>query len=49
MKTYELLGGGVSDLKPMPKSHIAIMPNQGHVSLMMQTKTIVTYLQDFLK
>src|SRR5215471_19211752 len=50
MKTYELLGGGVSaDLGPMPKSHLAIVPSQGHVSLMMQTKTILGYLNDFLK
>jgi pimeloyl-ACP methyl ester carboxylesterase len=50
MKTYQLLGGGISaDLQPMPKSHLAIVPSQGHVSLMMQTKTILGYLDDFLK
>jgi pimeloyl-ACP methyl ester carboxylesterase len=49
MKTYQLLGGGVSDLSPMPKSHLAIVPSQGHVSLMMQTKTILEYLNDFLQ
>ncbi len=50
MKTYQLLGGGVSaDLGPMPKSHLAIVPSQGHVSLMMQTKIILGYLDDFLK
>lgn len=49
MKTYQLLGGGVSaDLKPMPKSHLAIVPSQGHVSLMMQTETILSYLKEFL-
>lgn len=49
MKTYQLLGGGVSaDLVPMPKSHLAIVPSQGHVSLMMQTKTILGYLDGFL-
>jgi pimeloyl-ACP methyl ester carboxylesterase len=49
-KTYQLLGGGVSaDLEPMPKSHLAIVPSQGHVSLMMQTKIISGYLNDFLK
>jgi len=49
-KTYQLFGGGVSaDLGPMPKSHLAIVPSQGHVSLMMQTKTILDYLNDFLK
>jgi pimeloyl-ACP methyl ester carboxylesterase len=50
IKTYQLLGGGVSaDLGPMPKSHLAVVPSQGHVSLMMQTKTIAGYLDDFLK
>ncbi len=50
MKTYQLLGGGVSaDMAPMPKSHLAVVPSQGHVSLMMQTKTILGYLDDFLK
>jgi len=50
MKTYQLLGGGVSaDLQPMPKSQLAIVPSQGHVSLMMQTKTILDYLDGFLK
>ncbi|MDO3627625.1 alpha/beta fold hydrolase [Mucilaginibacter sp. BT774] len=50
MKTYQLLGGGVSaDLGPMPKSHLAVVPSQSHVSLMMQTKTILGYLDDFLK
>jgi len=50
MKTYQLLGGGVAaDLQPMPKSHVAIVPSQSHVGLMMQTKTILGYLDDFLK
>ena len=49
MKAYELLGGGVSDLSPMPKSQLAIVPSQGHVSLMMQTQTILSYLTNFLK
>jgi pimeloyl-ACP methyl ester carboxylesterase len=49
-KTYKLLGGGVSaDLQPMPKSQLAIVPSQGHVSLMMQTSTILNYLNEFLK
>lgn len=49
MKTYKLLGGGVSaDLGPMPKSQLAIVPAQGHVSLMMQTKTILGFLEGFL-
>jgi pimeloyl-ACP methyl ester carboxylesterase len=50
IKTYQLLGGAVSaDLGPMPKSQLAIVPSQGHVSLMMQTKTILGYLDGFLK
>src|SRR6476659_7995186 len=50
IKTYQLLGGGVSaDLQPMPKSQLAIVPSQGHVSLMMQTTTILNYLNSFLK
>ena len=50
MKTYQLLGGGVSaDLGPMPKSQLAIVPAQSHVSLMMQTPTILSYLTNFLK
>lgn len=49
-KTYQLLGGGVSaDMQPMPKSHLAIVPSQSHVSLMMQTQTILGYLEGFLK
>jgi pimeloyl-ACP methyl ester carboxylesterase len=49
-KTYQLLGGGVSaDMQPMPKSHLAIVPSQSHVGLMMQTNTILGYLNDFLK
>src|SRR5579863_4120607 len=48
-KTYRLLGGGVSaDLGPMPKSQLAIVPSQTHVTLMMQTKTILDYLNAFL-
>ena len=50
IKTYQLLGGGVSaDLSPMPKSHLAIVPSQGHVSLMMDTQTIFGYMSDFLR
>jgi len=49
-KTYQLLGGGVAaDLGPMPKSQLAIVPSRGHVSLMMDSKTILNYLNDFLK
>ncbi|WP_240410032.1 alpha/beta fold hydrolase [Flavisolibacter nicotianae] len=50
MKTYQLLGGGIAaDMAPMPKSQLAIVPSQGHVSVMMQTKTILGYLNNFLK
>jgi len=49
-KTYKLLGGGVAaDMGPMPKSHVAIVPAQTHVNLMMQTQTILGYLNEFLK
>ncbi|CEJ71621.1 AB hydrolase superfamily protein YvaM [Chryseobacterium oranimense G311] len=49
-KTYKLLGGGISaDLAPMPKSQLAIVPGQSHVSLMMQTDMILGYLNSFLK
>jgi pimeloyl-ACP methyl ester carboxylesterase len=49
-KTYQLLGGGGSaDMQPMPKSHLAVVPSQSHVSLMMQTNIILGYLGDFLK
>jgi pimeloyl-ACP methyl ester carboxylesterase len=50
MKTYQLLGGGVSaDMAPMPKSQLAVVPAQSHVSLMGQTSTILGYLNGFLK
>src|SRR6187399_1444337 len=50
IKTYQLLGGGITaDLQPMPKSQLAIVPSQGHVSLMMETTTLLAYLNSFLK
>ena len=50
IKTYQLLGGAIcADFGAMPKSQLAIVPSQGHVSLMMQTTTILTYLDIFLK
>ncbi|MEO7881559.1 alpha/beta hydrolase [Mucilaginibacter sp.] len=50
MKTYQLLGGGImADMSPMPKSQLAIVPSQSHVSLMIQTNTILGYLNAFLK
>lgn len=49
-KTYKLLGGGVSgDMQPMPKSQLAIVPGQSHVSLMKQTKVIFGYVDSFLQ
>lgn len=50
-KTYQLLGGGISSdiTRTMPKSQLAVVPSQGHVSLMMQTTTILNYLNNFLK
>ncbi|WP_278380039.1 alpha/beta fold hydrolase [Chryseobacterium arthrosphaerae] len=49
-KTYKLLGGGIAaDMAPMPKSQLAVVPGQSHVSLMMQTTTILGYLNNFLK
>ncbi len=49
MKTYQLLGGNVfADMQPMPKSQLAIVPSQGHVSLMMQTTAILNYINNFL-
>ncbi|NML23525.1 alpha/beta hydrolase [Pseudoflavitalea sp. G-6-1-2] len=49
-KTYKLLGGGISaGFQPMPKSHLAIVPNESHVSLMKQTKKIFEYLDNFLQ
>ncbi|QNN42605.1 alpha/beta fold hydrolase [Pedobacter roseus] len=50
IKTYQLLGGAVfADMGKMPKSQLAVVPAQGHVSLMMQSKTILGYLDGFLK
>ncbi|MBL6445393.1 hypothetical protein JMN32_03690 [Fulvivirga sp. 29W222] len=50
IKTYQLLGGGiVGDFGVMPKSQLAIVPSQGHWSLIMQTDTIFNYLDNFLK
>ena len=51
MKTYELLGGGVSfDMGGVSRSQLAIVPSQGHVSLMTtQAPTILAYMNNFLK
>ena len=50
IKTYQLLGGAVcGDFGAMPKSQLAIVPSQGHVSLMKQTQTIFNYVDSFLQ
>ena len=50
IKTYQLLGGAVcADFGTIPKSQLAIVPSQGHVSLMKQTQTIFGYLDSFLQ
>ncbi|WP_253906536.1 alpha/beta fold hydrolase [Chitinophaga sp. SYP-B3965] len=50
VKTFQLLGGAVvADFGAISKSQLAIIPSQGHVSLMSQTTTILTYLDSFLK
>jgi pimeloyl-ACP methyl ester carboxylesterase len=49
-KTYKLLGGAVmADFGAIPKSQLAIIPAQSHVSLMMQTTAILNYMNSFLK
>lgn len=50
-KTFQLLGGGVAaDLGATSKSQLAIVPSEGHVSLMMtQAPTILAYMNNFLK
>lgn len=49
MKAYQLLGGGITaDMAPLPKSQLAILPAQGHVSVMMQTKALLDYISLFL-
>ncbi|PZR28273.1 MAG: alpha/beta hydrolase [Citrobacter freundii] len=49
-KTYKLLGGEViGDFVGIPKSQLAIVPGQTHVTLMMQTAVIAGYLESFLK
>lgn len=49
-KTYKLLGGSViGDFAGIPRSLLAIVPAQTHVTLMMQTAVIAGYLDSFLK
>ena len=50
VKTYQLLVGEVvGDFGQMPKSQLAIIPGQSHVSLIGQTGSILGYLNSFLK
>lgn len=50
IKTYQLLGGNVvAGFGPAPASQLAIVPGQGHVSLMEQTTTLLNLLNGFLK
>ena len=49
-KTYKLLGGAViGDFVGIPKSQLAIVPAQTHVTVMMATAAIAGYLDSFLK
>ncbi|MBC9931773.1 alpha/beta fold hydrolase [Chitinophaga qingshengii] len=49
IKTFQLLGGTAPlDFGATPKTQLAIVPGQGHVSLMQQTGIIATYLNSFL-
>lgn len=46
---YRLTGGGVfADMTGLPKSQLAILPGQTHVTLMMQTQKIATLVNSFL-
>lgn len=46
---YKLLGGDVSgDMTGLPKSQLAILPGSTHVSLMMNTDAISSFLKPFL-
>ncbi len=45
---YQLLGGDVfGDMAGLPKSHMAILPGTGHVSLMMETEKILALITTF--
>ncbi|MBO9728610.1 MAG: alpha/beta hydrolase [Chitinophaga sp.] len=49
-KMYQLCGGNVfSDISGAPRSQLSILPNTGHMSLLMQTATIIGLLDHFLK
>jgi len=49
IKAFQLLGGAVTgDFGARLKSQLAIVPGQGHVSLMAQTQTLLGYITAFL-
>ncbi|MCG2618116.1 alpha/beta hydrolase [Terrimonas sp. NA20] len=49
-KTYKLLGGDlIGDFTGIPRSQLAIIPAQTHVTLMMATSVLAGYLDSFLK
>lgn len=49
IQTYKQLGGTTfSDMTGVPKSHLAIVPGQGHVSLMMDQENILKLVNKFL-
>lgn len=49
MKTYQLLGGGITaDFGTVPRSQLAVLPAQGHRSVVMQAPTILAYMTSFL-
>jgi pimeloyl-ACP methyl ester carboxylesterase len=49
MEMYTLFGGNVfADMEGLPRSRLAIVPGSTHVSLMMETEKIVSYLTPFL-
>ena len=49
IKTYQLLGGTfIGPYGVTPKSQLAIVPGQEHVSLMMQTQTLLGFINSFL-
>jgi pimeloyl-ACP methyl ester carboxylesterase len=49
-KTYQLLGGNIaSGMQPIPKSQLAVVPNQSHTSLINQTSVLFDYIDNFLQ
>lgn len=49
-KMYQLCGGNIfSDISGAPKSQLAILPNTGHVGLIMQPDKILELTEQFLK